>query len=139
MPIVAMVAIDLLDMAVLHFTLAPSQHHSPVGQEHSRTIPLGDIIRLGDTPEKRQRPLPYARDICAPGLMLQAQPEGSIDRVVECGLVQPARNGPLLVESFGLVPGCDLGFDLRNIRPPKERPVAVGANNPAVGSTQSTP
>jgi hypothetical protein len=31
MPIVAMVAIDLLDMAVLDLTLAPSQHYSPVG------------------------------------------------------------------------------------------------------------
>jgi len=38
-----MVAIDLLDMAVLRLTLAPSQHHSPVGQEHGRTIPLADI------------------------------------------------------------------------------------------------
>src|SRR5258708_3927972 len=37
-----MVAIDLLDMAVLRLTLAPSQHHSPVGQEHGRTIPLPD-------------------------------------------------------------------------------------------------
>jgi len=37
---VAMVAIDLLDMAVLRLTLAPSQHYSPVGQEHGRTIPL---------------------------------------------------------------------------------------------------
>jgi hypothetical protein len=43
MPMVAMVAIDLLDMAVLRLTLAPFQHHSPVGQEHGRTIPLGDI------------------------------------------------------------------------------------------------
>src|SRR5262249_32327819 len=43
MPMVAMVAIDLLDMAVLRLTLAPSQHHSPVGQEHGRTIPLADI------------------------------------------------------------------------------------------------
>src|SRR5258708_9076243 len=43
MPIVAMVAIDLLDMAVLRVTLAPSQHYSPVGQEHGRTIPLADI------------------------------------------------------------------------------------------------
>src|SRR5215469_3623414 len=43
MPMVAMVAIDLLDMAVLRLTLAPSQHHSPVGQEHGRTIPLPDI------------------------------------------------------------------------------------------------
>jgi hypothetical protein len=43
MPIVAMVAIDLLDMAVLRLTLAPSQHHLPVGQEHGRTIPLRDI------------------------------------------------------------------------------------------------
>jgi hypothetical protein len=31
-----MVAIDLLDMAVLRLTLAPFQHHSPVGQEHKR-------------------------------------------------------------------------------------------------------
>jgi hypothetical protein len=44
MPIVAMVAIDLLDMAVLRLTLAPSQHHSPVGQEHGRTIPLPDLV-----------------------------------------------------------------------------------------------
>jgi hypothetical protein len=42
MPIVATVVIDLLDMAVLPLTLAPSQHHSPVGQEHGRTIPLAD-------------------------------------------------------------------------------------------------
>src|SRR5258707_11445625 len=45
MPIVAMVAIDLLDMAVLRLTLAPSQHHSPVGQEHGRTIPLAAFDR----------------------------------------------------------------------------------------------
>src|SRR5262245_48462311 len=42
MPIVAMVAIDLLDMAVLRLTLAPSQHRAREGQEHGRTIPLGD-------------------------------------------------------------------------------------------------
>ena len=42
MPMVAMVAIDLLDMAVLRLTRAPSQHYSPVGQEHGRTIPLAD-------------------------------------------------------------------------------------------------
>src|SRR5215472_695387 len=44
MPMVAMVAIDLLDMAALRLTLAPSQHYSPVGQEHGRTIPLTDIL-----------------------------------------------------------------------------------------------
>jgi len=38
-----MVAIDLLDMAVLRLTLAPSQHHSPVGQEHAQTIPLAVV------------------------------------------------------------------------------------------------
>src|SRR5215831_13654577 len=43
MPIVATVAIDLLDMAMLRLTIAPSQHHSPVGQEHGRTIPLADV------------------------------------------------------------------------------------------------
>src|SRR5260370_10902971 len=36
MPIVKMVAIDLLDMAVLRLTLAPSQHHTPKGQEHGK-------------------------------------------------------------------------------------------------------
>src|SRR5215470_12176987 len=40
MPVVATVALDLLDMAMLRLTIAPSQHHSPVGQEHGRTIPL---------------------------------------------------------------------------------------------------
>jgi hypothetical protein len=40
MPIVAIIAIDLLDMAVLRLTLAPFQHHPLVGQEHGRTIPL---------------------------------------------------------------------------------------------------
>ena len=34
----------LLDMAVLRLTLAPSQHHSPVGQEHGRTIPLAEAV-----------------------------------------------------------------------------------------------
>src|SRR5215475_10451110 len=46
MPMVAMVAIDLLDMAALRLTLAPSQHYSPVGQEHGRTIPLAEVDRL---------------------------------------------------------------------------------------------
>jgi len=45
MPIVAMVAIDLLDMAVLRLTLAPFQHHAPVRQEHGRTIPLAEVMR----------------------------------------------------------------------------------------------
>src|SRR5215475_2062688 len=47
MPIVATVAVDLLDMAVLRLTLAPSQHHSPVGQEHGRTIPLAEVLAFG--------------------------------------------------------------------------------------------
>src|SRR6267154_975332 len=42
MPIVAIVAIDLSDMAVLHL-LAPFQRHPPVGQEHGRTIPLAVV------------------------------------------------------------------------------------------------
>jgi hypothetical protein len=37
--IVAIAAIDLLDMALLSLTLAPCQHHSPVGQAHGWTIP----------------------------------------------------------------------------------------------------
>src|SRR5262245_23686040 len=49
MPIVAMVAIELLDMAVLRLTLAPSQHRSLVGQEHGRTIPLPDL-HVASTP-----------------------------------------------------------------------------------------
>src|SRR5262245_39563434 len=47
MPMVAVVAFDLLDMAVLRLTLAPSQHHSPVGQEHGRTIPLPEVEAYG--------------------------------------------------------------------------------------------
>ena len=43
MPIVATVAFDLLDMAMLRLTIAPSKHHSPVGQEHGRTIPLAEF------------------------------------------------------------------------------------------------
>ena len=39
-----LVAIDLLNMAVLRLTLAPSQGHSPMGQEHSRAIPLADLL-----------------------------------------------------------------------------------------------
>src|SRR5262249_31435799 len=34
---------NLLDMAVLRLTLAPSQLRSPVGQEHGRTIPLAEL------------------------------------------------------------------------------------------------
>src|ERR1700737_2023697 len=39
-PIVATVAVDLLDMAVLLGN--PVQRHSLVGREHGRTIPLAD-------------------------------------------------------------------------------------------------
>jgi len=41
MSMVAMVAIDFSDIAELRSTLAPSQHHSPVGQERDRTIHSG--------------------------------------------------------------------------------------------------
>jgi hypothetical protein len=40
---VVTVEFDFLDMAVLRLTLAPFQHHSLVGQEHDRTIPLADL------------------------------------------------------------------------------------------------
>jgi hypothetical protein len=50
-----MVTIDLLDMAVLGLTLAPFQHHSPVGQEHGRTIPLAGI---GPTEILQRKSLP---------------------------------------------------------------------------------
>src|SRR5258705_8294038 len=64
MPIVAMVVIDLWDMAVLRLTLAPSQHHSLVGQEHGRTIPLPDDRRkpsaapigVSGTPRRKKNP-----------------------------------------------------------------------------------
>src|SRR5260370_12491044 len=46
MPIVAMVGIDLLDMAVLLQLAAPSQHHVREGQEHGRDIPISDIQPL---------------------------------------------------------------------------------------------
>src|SRR5262250_2742606 len=55
MPMVAMVTIDLLDMAVLRLTLAPSQHHSPVGQEHGRTIPLADSATIWPSRPRRRR------------------------------------------------------------------------------------
>jgi hypothetical protein len=55
MPIVAMVAIDLLDMAVLRLTLAPSQHHPPVGQEHGRTIPLA-VVQSSRSPNHKADP-----------------------------------------------------------------------------------
>src|SRR5262249_5517422 len=58
MPIVAMVAIDLLDMAVIRLTLAPSQHHSPVGQEHGRTIPLPDSATIWPSRPRGRRPIP---------------------------------------------------------------------------------
>src|SRR5215471_13151774 len=45
MPIVAMVGLDLLDMAVLLLIASPSQHHAGEGQEHGRTIPLPAIKR----------------------------------------------------------------------------------------------
>jgi hypothetical protein len=37
MPIVATVAFDLFDMAMLRLTIAPSQYDSRWGQEHGRT------------------------------------------------------------------------------------------------------
>src|SRR5215467_13210354 len=43
MPMVAMVAIDLLDMAVLLQLPARPQLHAREGQEHGRTIPLAVI------------------------------------------------------------------------------------------------
>ena len=61
-----MVAIDLLDMAVLRLTLAPSQHHSPVGQEHGRTIPLAVIQRsatLDQLPESIPEPKASGRKL----------------------------------------------------------------------------
>jgi hypothetical protein len=53
---VAMVVIDLLDMAVLRLTLAPFQHHSLVRQEHGRTIPLRDIPQTHWSPIKATSP-----------------------------------------------------------------------------------
>src|SRR5271170_1791344 len=86
---------------------------------------------LADPREERKWPLPHTGDVLAPSLILQEKPEGGVDRVVERGLVQPTRDGLFLVKRLGLVPRCDLGFDLRDVRPSKERLVAIGANNPA--------
>jgi hypothetical protein len=46
MPIVATVAVDLLDMAALLRFGSPSQHHTPEGPEHGRTILLAVISQL---------------------------------------------------------------------------------------------
>jgi hypothetical protein len=53
-----MVAIDLLDMAVLRLTLAPSQHDPPVGQEHGRTIPLAILLTAAVGSGRGQRDYP---------------------------------------------------------------------------------
>src|SRR5262249_57273318 len=54
MPMVATVAVDLLDMAVLRLTLAPSQRQSPVGQEHGRTSAARlAAIPAGESPANR--------------------------------------------------------------------------------------
>jgi hypothetical protein len=84
---------------------------------------------LVDVPEKRERPLRDAGDVLSPGLMLQIHPEGRVDRVVERGLVQPARGRLFVIERPGVVPRRNLGFDLRNVRPPEERLVAIGTND----------
>jgi hypothetical protein len=39
--------------------------------------------------------------------------------MIECGLVEPPHNGPLLVDAFCVVPGRNLGLNLWNVRPSK--------------------
>src|SRR5215471_12927299 len=91
--------------------------------------PLPCLRRLADAPEKGQRRLHNAADILAPGMMLQEEPEGGVDRIVEGGLVESANKGLLLVERLGVVPGGNLGFDLRNVRPSVSRQIAAGAKD----------
>jgi hypothetical protein len=52
MRMVAMVAIDLLDMAVLFLTLAPSQHYSPVaaGAPPDHSISGSHLVRIHKEP-----------------------------------------------------------------------------------------
>src|SRR5262249_15727012 len=75
--------------------------------------------RLSHSPEERQRPLRNPADVLAPGKISEAHAERGVDHVVERGLVQPTRDQLLFIERLGIVPGCDLGFDFRDIRPSK--------------------
>src|SRR5262249_37779411 len=83
------------------------------------------------SPEERQWPLRHSGDFLAPSLLAEVQAWRGVDRALERGFVQPARNRSLLIECLGLVPGSDLGFDLRVVRPPEKCLIAVGANDPA--------
>src|SRR5262245_6924097 len=89
--------------------------------------PRATSNRLVHSPKERQRPLRNPADVLAPGKIPKIHAERDIDHVVERGLVQPARNKPLLVERPGIVPSRDLGFDFRDIRPSKKCFVAIGA------------
>src|SRR5262249_7865350 len=83
---------------------------------------------LAHAPEERQRPLRDAGDVRAPGLMGEEETGRSVDRVLAGGLVEAADCGLLFVEIACLVPGRDLGFDLRAGRPAEPGLVAVGAD-----------
>src|SRR5262249_58438617 len=64
----------------------------------------------------------------APGLIGKEEAGRRVDDVLERGLVQPRDGGLFFVEVSCLVPGGDLGFDLRTGGPPEPRLVAVGAD-----------
>jgi len=51
--------------------------------------------------------------------------------MVEGDLVEPSHRSLLLVEALCLVPGGDLGFDLRTVWPSDRRLIAIGVNEPA--------
>jgi hypothetical protein len=60
--------------------------------------------------------------------MPQEKAERRIDHMIKGGLVEPARDGFLVVERLRVEPGGDLGFDLRAARPAEECVVTVGTN-----------
>jgi hypothetical protein len=62
--------------------------------------------------------------------MPQMDAERGVDHLIQRDLVESANGGLLLVERFGVVPGGDLGFDLRDVRPSVRRQIAAGANEP---------
>src|SRR6266446_7367232 len=66
-----MAAIDLLDRAVLRLTLAPFQHHSLVGQEHGRTIPLADLRANSCSSDQSRRDCTTA----SPAVRFDQQPQ----------------------------------------------------------------
>src|SRR6266566_1588629 len=85
------------------------------------------ITRSCSPPEKGQRRLHNAADILAPSIMTEMHAEWRVEDMIDGQPVEPAYNRLLLVQARRVIPRCDLGFDLRIIRPTIRHLIAVGA------------